>query len=283
MKSPEDALAAIPRELFIPDVVYVPGPHHWLVPLRRWERPAQWRRLVDSADEAIVTKVGFDPTVPAELCDGTTGRGRVATSSSSSPRVMAIMINALEPAPGMKVLEIGTGTGYNAAVLAHLLGAENVTTIEIDPEVAGQARSALDKAGYPVCVIIGDGENGHPPNAPYDRIIATASVHTIPHAWVEQTRPGGMILVPWAPTFHPDWPLARLTVAEDGTAEGRFIDTAGFMPLRSQHLPPRVSHAAEERWIAAGRPAITRHGITVTPEGQRIWLDTPDNVLPTAP
>src|SRR5437868_12588843 len=117
---------------------------------------------------------------------------------------MARMIDALALAPGMRILEVGTGTGYNAAVLAFVLGVEQVTSIEIDPEVAEQARTALHKAGYPVEVITGDGEDGYPPGAPYDRIMGTAAAHTVPYAWVEQTRPGGMILVPWAPTVHPD-------------------------------------------------------------------------------
>ncbi|MEU6039277.1 methyltransferase domain-containing protein [Actinomadura sp. NPDC047616] len=282
MRSPAEALAAIPREQFIPDVVYVPGPDHWLVPLRRSEQPVRWRQLVDDDDGAVITKVGPHPGVPVEVSDPATGRGLVATSSSSSPRVIAAMIQALDPAPGMKVLEIGTGTGYNAAVLAYVLGHDNITSIEIDPDVAEQARTALHKAGHPVEVIVGDGENGHPPRAPYDRIIVTAAAHTVPYAWVEQTTPGGTIVVPWAPTIHPDWPLARLTVRADGTAVGRFIGRAGFMPLRAQRLLPRVMHEAEERWIKAGRPHYSRYGVTVTREGQSVWLDSPANPVDPA-
>ena len=225
----------------------------------------------------MITKVGLDPTVPAELCDPESGRGLVATSSSSSPRIMARMINALDLSPGMRILEIGTGTGYNAAVLAYLLGEHSVISIEIDPEVAENARAALHRAGYRVKVITGDGEGGYPPGAPYDRIIVTAAAHTVPYAWVEQTRPGGVILVPWAPTVHPDSPLARLTVCDDGTADGRFIGTGGFMPMSAQHLLPRISHETEERWIKAGRPDYSRYGITVTADGQCVWLDSPDN------
>jgi protein-L-isoaspartate(D-aspartate) O-methyltransferase len=270
MKTPAEALEEISRALFIPDVVYVPGPDYQLVPLRRSEHPERWRRLVGSEDEAVITKVGPDPLI---------GKGVVATSSSSSPEIMTAMIDALDLRAGMRVLEIGTGTGYNAAVLAYILGAENVTSIEIDPEVAAQARSALDRAGYPLHVVTGDGANGYAPAAPYDRVVVTASVHTVPHAWIEQTRPGGILLIPWAPTVHPDWPLARLTVTGQGAAEGRFIGQAGFMPLRAQHLLPRVSHETEERWVAAGKPDLTRFGVTVTAEGQTVWLDSPDNPI----
>lgn len=268
MRTAREALAAVSRERFIPETVYVPGPDHRLVPLRRSEDPERWRRLVDSEDEAVIIKVGPDPLI---------GKGLVSLSSSSSPEIMAAMVDALELESGVRILEIGAGSGYNAAVLAYILGAGNVISVEIDPEVADRARSALDKAGYPVQVVTGDGEDGHPPGAPYDRVISTAAAHTVPYAWVEQTRPGGMILVPWAPTIHPDWPLARLTVLGDGTARGRFIGRAGFLPLRAQHLLPRVSHEAEQRWQAAGEPERTRYGVTVTRDGQRIWLDTPDN------
>src|SRR5918999_4152091 len=160
-----------------------------------------------------------------------TGRGVEATSSSSAPFIMARLIDALELQPGMRVLEIGTGTGYNAAVLARLLGAEHVISVEIDSVAANGARHALQRAGYPVRVVTGDGEDGYPPGAPYDRIIVTASVHTVPMTWVEQTRPGGMILVPWAPTFHPDWPLCRLTVRADGSAAGRCMGPAPLIPF----------------------------------------------------
>ncbi|MEV0403484.1 methyltransferase domain-containing protein [Actinoallomurus sp. NPDC050550] len=273
-----EALAAVPRELFIPDQIFVSNDHGWLVPLRRSEDPERWQQLV-AADNAIITRTAFDPTLPAELCDSTTGRGVDATSSSSAPHIMARMIDALELRAGTRVLEIGTGTGYNAAVLAHLLGAENVTSIEIDPAAAEHARRALEKAGYPVRVITGDGEHGHPGSAPYDRIVATAAAHTVPIAWVEQVRPGGVILVPWAPTFHPDWPLCRLVVRPDGTAEGRFVGPSWFMPLRDQRVQPRVMQEAEEKWIKVGRPDSSRYGLTVTPESQYVWLDSPDNPI----
>lgn len=192
---------------------------------------------------------------------------------------MADMINALCLQPGMRVMEIGTGTGYNAAVLATIVGAENVTTVEIDPSIAEHARTALDQVGYQVHLAIADGTHGCPANAPYHRIIATAAAHQIPYSWIRQTMPGGLIVVPWGPTFHPDWPLCRLTVQPDGTATGRFIGPSAFMPLRSQRLPQAVIHDTEQRWINAGKPDCTRYGITVTGTEQRIWLDTPNNTI----
>lgn len=273
-------LAAVPREPFIPDEIFVLNDSGWLLPLRRSENPDGWAEQV-AADEAVVTRTAFDPAIPAELCDAATGRGVVATSSSSAPFIMAYVLDALELAPGMRVLEIGTGTGYNAAVLAHLLGAENVVSVEIDPVAADRARVALRKAGYPVQVITGDGEDGYPSGAPYDRIVATASVHTVPLAWLDQMRPGGTILVPWGPTFHPEWPLCRLTVGPGRTAQGRFIGPSPFMPLRGHYVPPAVVHEAERRWVDAGKPDCTRYGVTVTPQRQWVWLDEPEH--PVAP
>ena len=85
-------------------------------------------------------------------------------------------------------------------MLAHRLGADHVTSIEVDPDVAALARTALLDTGYgEVCTVTGDGALGYPPAAPYDRIMATAAAHRIPYPWVAQTRPGGRILLPWAP------------------------------------------------------------------------------------
>ncbi|MFC5180040.1 methyltransferase domain-containing protein [Actinomadura harenae] len=275
---PGDAITAVRREDFIPDEIFVLGEHGTLVPLNRHDAPERWREQV-RRDEPVVIQVRPDPTLPPGLCDPATGRGMESTSSSSQPSLMVEMIDMLELEPGMRVLEIGTGTGYNAALLAYLLGGDHVVSVEIDPDVAGHARAALRRAGYPVRVITANGKDGYPPAAPYDGVIVTAAAHTVPYAWVEQTRPGGVILVPWAETVHPDGRLARFVVNPDGTAEGRLIAQAFFMPLRDQRLLPRVGFDAVERWIKAGGPDFTRYGITVTPEGQTIWLDFPDNVI----
>jgi protein-L-isoaspartate(D-aspartate) O-methyltransferase len=167
---------------------------------------------------------------------------------------------------------------YNAACMAEL-GAD-VVSVEIDEDAADHPRTALRAAGYPeVVVITGNGEGGAPAHAPFDRVIATAAAHTVPYSWVDQTTEGVLIVVPWAATFHPAGPLAVLTVRTDGTAQGRFTAPAYFMPLRHQRLPQSVRDETEDRWIKAGMPDCTRYGVTVTPEGQRIWMDSPENVL----
>ncbi|TDC64891.1 methyltransferase domain-containing protein [Actinomadura sp. GC306] len=202
-----------------------------MAPLHREVEPERWAQLCDS-DEAIVTQVD----------DGARDRGVQPTSSSSAPSVMREMIRLLDIGPGMRVLEIGTGTGYNAAMLAEICGPENVTSVEVDVEVADHARRALDKAGFPVTVVTGDGMVGHPDGAPYDRIVVTASVRDVSHAWVAQSAVGGRILMPWGSDLYPGGVLLTLTVHPDGTADGRFTRAVAFMRLREQrpaHVPWR--------------------------------------------
>jgi protein-L-isoaspartate O-methyltransferase len=110
-----------------------------------------------------------------------------------------------------------------------------VTSIEIDPTVAQQARANLTAAGYAPTVITGDGTAGYPGGAPYDRIIATASVRPgeLPYPWVTQTRLGGIIVTPWGPDYH-NGVMARLVVNSNGTASGRLSGNLAFMRLRAQ-------------------------------------------------
>jgi Protein-L-isoaspartate(D-aspartate) O-methyltransferase (PCMT) len=141
------------------------------------------------------------------------------------------------------VLEIGTGTGWNAALLAWRVGAENVTTVEIDPILAEQARTALNAAGYgKVAVVVGDGMLGHPPGAPYDRLIATVGVREVPHRWVAQTTPGGRLAVPLYNSYHQPG-LLTLTAHGDGTASGRLSWPLSFMGTRAERVP-RVAPAS---------------------------------------
>jgi protein-L-isoaspartate O-methyltransferase len=100
----------------------------------------------------------------------------------------------------MRVWEIGTGTGYNAALLAHRLGVQNVTNIEVNPDFADHTCRALRTTGDPVTVITGDGAEGYPSGAPYDRIMSTAAVQGVLYPWVTHASPGGTILTPmWIP------------------------------------------------------------------------------------
>jgi len=215
------AFTATPRELFIPDrALWVHGDKA-KTPIDRDTDPDTWMTAAHSND-AIITQID----------DGATDGVGDYTSSASMPSVMLAMLTALDAHEGQRVLEIGAGTGYNAAVLAQRLGAGNVVSIEIDSDIAQRARSNLAMAGRNVRVITGDGAAGYPPGAPYDRIIATCSVGVVPWAWVAQTRPCGVIVTPWGPPMANDH-LLRLEVGPDG-AVGTIVDSVGFMRLRAQ-------------------------------------------------
>lgn len=122
----------------------------------------------------------------------------VPISSSSQPTMMAIMLEQLELQPGMRVLEIGAGTGYNAALLQSLVGPTgHVTSVEIDSEIASWARARLHAAGNDkIQVVQADGSNGWPAGAPYDRIELTVGTADIAAAWFDQLTPGGILVVP---------------------------------------------------------------------------------------
>ncbi|MFI0355294.1 methyltransferase domain-containing protein [Actinomadura sp. 9N407] len=184
--------------------------------------------------------------------------GEEISSSASRPDVVALMLAALETEPGMSVLEIGTGTGWNAALLAERVGAANVTTVEVDPQVADRAREVLRHDGYGVTVITGDGALGHPPGAPYDRVVATVAAERVPCAWAVQTRPGGRVLVPWATDFH-NGALVSFVVSGDGAMRGRIVGNVAFMLLRVR----RGERASTARHVRnpeeSGRACLSRH------------------------
>jgi protein-L-isoaspartate(D-aspartate) O-methyltransferase len=119
-------------------------------------------------------------------------------SSSSQPSMMAIMLEQMALKAGDNVLEIGTATGYNAAIMKYIVGdGGNITTIEIDKELADQAVRNLQRAKVrDINVVHGDGAVGYAPRAAYDVILATVGVWDIPPAWITQLKPQGKLVVP---------------------------------------------------------------------------------------
>lgn len=147
---------------------------------------------------------------------------------------MATMLEALDIRDDHQVLEVGTGTGYNAALLCHRLGDQRVTSIEYDAGVACKARQALTTTSYYPTLTVGDGADGYPDNAPYDRLIATYSVSSIPPEWLTQLRPGGVIVTSLYRELGVGL-LVRLIVDSDGAAHGHLLgDSAYFMPTRTE-------------------------------------------------
>ncbi|MET9968749.1 methyltransferase domain-containing protein [Streptomyces sp. NPDC006356] len=245
------SFAAIPRAGFLPEVMW---PYDMdsctTVTVDKREEPVLWFSYAD-ADVPVVTQ--WD--------DGKSeGRGTVPTSSAAMPSVVFRMLRDLDVRAGHRVLEIGTGTGWNAALLAHRLGHENVVSIEIDSVVATAARDRLARSGLPVHVLTGDGEEGDQPGAPYDRVIVTAGVRRIPAAWIRDTTAGGLILAPWGTHFSNEDALVRLTVGDDETAEGHFLGPVEFMKVRSQRSP----FAGHDTYVTDGVSGADRSTTTVT-------------------
>jgi protein-L-isoaspartate(D-aspartate) O-methyltransferase len=147
----------------------------------------------------------------------------------SQPYIVAYMTEALQLEPAHSVLEVGTGSGYQAAVLAEIV--KQVHSIEIVPDLAENARRALANAGYRnVEVRTGNGYLGWPDRAPFDRIIVTAAPPEIPRALVDQLAVGGVMVVPVGTSYQE---IAIVTKTPDGVTERRTIEVR-FVPMVSK-------------------------------------------------
>lgn len=222
------AFAEVPRHLFVPafHLRTAEGVTAYT------DRTPGWLEAIYS-DATLITR--FSP-------DG------LAISSSTEPSLMALMLEQLRVEDGMKVLEVGTGTGYNAALLSERLGSPLVTSIDVDGTLVTQAREALEAAGYRPTVATMDGAQGYPANAPYQRILATCGLGRVPSTWLDQLDEGGLILA------NVGLGMALLRKRPEGHARGRFLpDAAGFMRLRSTSLPgvPTLDRVLS---VTAGEP-----------------------------
>lgn len=205
--SVEAAFRAVPRHLFLPGV-----------------SPSEVYR-----DQAIATK----------------SLNGMFVSSSSQPAIMAIMLELLELKPGQRVLEIGAGTGYNAALLAHIVGETGqVVTVDIDEDIVESAREHLASAGFDrVQVVCGDGGLGYSATAPFDRIILTVQAWDITPAWWEQLRTGGRLLLPLSVIRG----VQKLVAFERGSDSlvSVAVEDCGFITLRGAFAGP-------ERYVQLG-------------------------------
>ncbi|WP_329423595.1 methyltransferase, FxLD system [Streptosporangium sp. NBC_01495] len=191
----EEAFRRTPRHLFIPDV-----------PL----------------DQAYDNKPVYTKTAEGGVC----------ISAASQPGMVAVMLEQLEAQPGEQILEIGAGTGYNAALMAAIVGETGrIVSIDVDSDLVDGAREHLAAVGVKnVEVILGDGVLGHPESAPYDRVIATVGAFETPTAWLEQLAPSGRLVVP----LRLRGTASRSIVFERGQGGWRSVHStlAVFMPLR---------------------------------------------------
>ncbi|MFW5420390.1 methyltransferase domain-containing protein [Nocardiopsis sp. CNT-189] len=240
-----EAVLAVPRQEFAPGTGWAAPARGPGYPIDRAARPREWLRAVFS-DAAVVTQWEDGPTDPGEVDP----LRSPASSSLSAPGIAFGFLDLLAPRPGDRVLEIGTGTGYTAAVLAERVGGGSVTSIEVDPAVAAQAAENLKRARYAPHLVVGDGAQGHPGGAPFDRVHATCAVRRIPGAWVAQSRPGGAIVAPWQPGHDWGW-MVRLTADGEGAAHGRLHGRSGYMMLRGQRTEMRFrQHHREDADIS---------------------------------
>ncbi|MFJ9521708.1 rRNA adenine N-6-methyltransferase family protein [Kitasatospora sp. NPDC101801] len=361
----EASFNAVPRSLFTPKLVWA------------WTEASQSTEAIDRRTDPEAWQQAVNSNIPlvTQWDDGRhegTSPGKVSTSSLSQPNVVMSMLRDLDVRPGMKVLEAGTGPGWTAGLLAYRLGSQQVVSIEADSAVAVRTSAALRRAGLTPEVITGDGQLGWPKRGPYDRLIATYGVQQISQAWIEQVRPGGIILAPWGTHYSHRDAVVKLTVGDGGCASGNFTELVGFMkdrgnrlvfPGHSAYVPefpadadtsyrttltpdslggawdlqrfliglvvPDVTHVIHEQddgtvtawlyglsdkawacvawrpeesgatvyqagprrlwqdleralawWTGQGQPGISRFGLTVTADGQTVWLNHPGNPVP---
>ena len=190
----EEAFRAVPRHLFLPGV-----------PLAR-----------AYADEAVAV----------QAVDG------VTTSSASQPSMMAIMLAQLDLRPGHRVLEVGAGTGYNAALMARLVGPQGrVVAVDIDSDLVEGADLHLAAAGVSdVELVCADGALGYPPGAPYDRIVLTVGSGVLRSEWIAQLAPGGRLLLPLA--LRGTQLSVALDLGDDGMLRSASVHSCAFVRLR---------------------------------------------------
>lgn len=275
---------AVPREPFIP--------------ARAWRQDPDGCTLLASSAERRAL-IHSDEPVVIQLDDGAENGPGIATSSNSQPSMVARSLGLLQVEDDARVLEIGTASGYVAALLSERLGDERVFSIELDPALAAHAEAALHAADYRPNLRCGDGEPGWPEAAPFDRLLATCALRRVPQAYVDQVRPGGLIVAPLAREF---WSgaLVQLTVQGDGTATGRFHGGASYMPMRSHRVvdgAPVNSGTARNRQTRLGAAAVLHLAFALWagtrlpgvrlwhsdgPAGVQVWAQHPDGSAATA-
>jgi protein-L-isoaspartate(D-aspartate) O-methyltransferase len=209
--------------------------HHFLDRVFLYQRRREaWRELITRdpgpeelrvvySDRALITHLS--PT--ARPGTGT------PISSSSQPSLMAQMLEDLQLAPGLNTLEVGAGTGYNAALLAHVVGSGRVLAVDVDRGVLAEAWDHLRRfAERRVELRHADGRHGYPEAAPFDRIMVTAATRDLEPDWLDQLSAGGLLLAPLA--LAPGLAFVVCGTVRDGVFDGRLTRAAYFMPLRGE-------------------------------------------------
>ncbi|MFE9412330.1 protein-L-isoaspartate O-methyltransferase [Streptomyces sp. NPDC006704] len=234
------AFNAVDREAFAPSKFWgydtdSDGRHHVI---DRKADEDSWRRAVWNTHRSLITQMD-DGTTP----DAGPTKGNFSSSISALDIVFE-KLNQLEVEPGQKVLHIGTASGYDSALLSEGVGSENLTTVEFDQTLAVWGAENLHAAGYTPETIWGDGLEGWKSSAPYDRIISTAAISSVPSQWLAQSKRGAVILAPYNTLFCYGG-LLKLRVSA-GIASGRFVGGACYMWVRS-HRPSNQLNVPDDK------------------------------------
>ena len=199
------------------------------------DRQIKARGVVDSRVLAAMRKVPRHLFIPPHLWDQAYNDYPLPIGEDqtiSQPYIVALMTELLEIRETDRVLEIGTGSGYQAAVLAQLV--KQVYTIEMEPELANSARARLGRLGYSnVSVRQGDGYIGWPEEAPFDRIILTAAPPKIPGALVDQLARGGRLVAPIGPEHNQE--LMVVEKRADGTVRSWRHEAVSVVIMKAAH------------------------------------------------
>lgn len=238
------AIAETPRHLLVP-TIYQPPQHSY---------GARTDARLDSTDHLEL--VYSTTTLVTSLVANQHG-SLMPVSSSTKPDLMVRMLEALDISEGQRILEIGTGTGYNAALLAHRLGDDNVFSVDIDPELVDIAGRRLASIGRHPHLAARDGAKGWEEHAPYDRIIGTCAVRRIPWAWYDQLTPGGHLLV----DFKPQSGNLVLLKRKADRLEGRFTAWYGAFMVMHGH----DNHHAKPSTVWQTELPLDRQRSTPTP------------------
>jgi protein-L-isoaspartate(D-aspartate) O-methyltransferase len=214
-------------------------PRHKFVPTRAWASPfvdGATAREIDAGRDATdwMSAIYTNTSIITQRDDGQADIADTTappTCSLSCPHISMRYLTLLQLKDHHRVLEIGAGTGWTAAMLAWRLGGDQVVTVEVDELLAKTAAANLAEAAQQPRLFCRDGAGGHVEHAPFDRVHVTCGVRKIPYVWVSQTRPSGLIVVPFGDGGQ--FQLV-LRVTRSGDAIGRVRGTGGFMMLRSQ-------------------------------------------------
>jgi protein-L-isoaspartate(D-aspartate) O-methyltransferase len=268
------AFEQVPRHWFMPRVFVFTGGDRY-IPLGSRTDHDKWLRHVYHND-ICVTQLNGDTAA----WDTAIAQGHVhglPTCSSSEPSLMAWMLDELSVTAGHHVLEIGTGTGYNAAILSEHLGPRNVTSIDVDAALVALARTRLAGLSYHPLLVAGDGRDGYPGNAPYDRIIATCALPRVPTAWIEQLKPGGQMIMNVAGLLGGAMLVLRKNDSGPG-AHGRFTTRqAGFLPVRGTPTVTDITpHDTEDGRYDTSTTTLTPDALDTPAFAFLAWLATQD-------